>query len=605
MKILNKSTITRRMDEACFFEERDVMVQVKSPFIVNLNYAFQDELNLYIIMDFLPGGDLWQMLINTAEEWTEEWTRFYMAELLVALEDLHKTGYMHRDVKPENIMIDANGHFKLTDFGSSAKIPLKGFLDANTVAVGTPCYVAPEILKAEEYSESVDIFSFGCVLFETIMGSSPFESEENGSIFESNEKTKKIEYYFPPPDDELKYSPEFADLVKKLLVEKEKRLTIGQIKDHPFFSSIDWSKIRNMEITPPYKPTLKSNFDTTYFNDVDGEARAEGFTATPEFSVDHLPFVGFTYDKRHFTESKGKEKVRLAGNESEFVKTLQLELEEMKTKLTLADSAAKKEKQTLLEQIESLSSAEAELKSLECKYRAANRKLERLEQARKNSIQKQMEESKEVEKNYKRYETELRTTTSKLKQVTEELQQREASIKVLENQLLQQQTNRNVLNEKEMLELTSRLESLSLEKENIRAENHNLLKINTTLKEEMDAANEKMTSLTREIKKNKEVLDSIDQKYQTLQQDFHMLQAEKTKLLEDLCQRDEELKIKVKNLEDSRTFIDELNEMNSSLRQTLVQLTSELELSKTRKHIFFINFDEYYISLLLLIFFSL
>ncbi|KAJ3639034.1 hypothetical protein Zmor_016450 [Zophobas morio] len=145
MKILNKSTITRRMDEACFFEERDVMVQVKSPFIVNLNYAFQDELNLYIIMDFLPGGDLWQMLINTAEEWTEEWTRFYMAELLVALEDLHKTGYMHRDVKPENIMIDANGHFKLTDFGSSAKIPLKGFLDANTVAVGTPCYVAPEV----------------------------------------------------------------------------------------------------------------------------------------------------------------------------------------------------------------------------------------------------------------------------------------------------------------------------------------------------------------------------------------------------------------------------------------------------------------------------
>ncbi|KHJ75182.1 kinase domain protein [Oesophagostomum dentatum] len=157
MKLLNKDDMIKRSDSAFFWEERDIMAHANSDWIVRLHYAFQDQRYLYMVMEYMPGGDLVNLM--TTYDVPEKWTRFYAAELVEALAALHSMGYIHRDVKPDNMLISRSGHIKLADFGTCVKMNKNGVIKCST-AVGTPDYIAPEILqnqgKEAEFGTEVD-----------------------------------------------------------------------------------------------------------------------------------------------------------------------------------------------------------------------------------------------------------------------------------------------------------------------------------------------------------------------------------------------------------------------------------------------------------------
>ncbi|ROT63921.1 hypothetical protein C7M84_018166 [Penaeus vannamei] len=146
MKILNKWEMLKRAETACFHEERDVLVYGDRRWITNLHYAFQDDSNLYLVMDYYCGGDLLTLLSKFEDRLPEDMARFYIAEMILAIDSIHKLRYVHRDIKPDNVLLDANGHIRLADFGSCLRLQEDGTVQSN-VAVGTPDYISPEILR--------------------------------------------------------------------------------------------------------------------------------------------------------------------------------------------------------------------------------------------------------------------------------------------------------------------------------------------------------------------------------------------------------------------------------------------------------------------------
>lgn len=181
MKILKKKDLELKKQRFHTISEKNILMNSKSPFIVELKYAFQDYKNLYIVMEFVQGGHLLAQLRKTGK-FTEEKARFYAAEVLLAIDYLHSIGVIYRDLKPENVLIDEQGHVKLTDFGLS----ICGIDDSNCLAYtfcGTACYLAPEIIKNQGYNKAVDYWSLGVLVFEMITGVSPFFAENKEEVF--------------------------------------------------------------------------------------------------------------------------------------------------------------------------------------------------------------------------------------------------------------------------------------------------------------------------------------------------------------------------------------------------------------------------------------
>ena len=147
MKLLSKYEMIKRSDSAFFWEERDIMAHANSEWIVQLHFAFQDHRYLYMVMDYMPGGDLVNLMSNY--EVPEKWARFYTAEVVLALDAIHSMGFVHRDVKPDNMLLDASGHLKLADFGTCMKMCPDGMVKSET-AVGTPDYISPEVLTNQK-----------------------------------------------------------------------------------------------------------------------------------------------------------------------------------------------------------------------------------------------------------------------------------------------------------------------------------------------------------------------------------------------------------------------------------------------------------------------
>eukprot|EP00127_Corallochytrium_limacisporum_P002416 Clim_evm57s119 gene=Clim_evmTU57s119 len=285
IKKMEKEDVCSRRDAVCVMDELDFMVRCaqedvkagrleRREGLCNIIFAFQSESSLYLVTEFYPGGDLLSLL-SKYESFSEEWTRFYMAELIVAIGKVHALGYVHRDVKIENILIDARGHTHLADFGSVARLTKEGKVEEG-LSGGTPDYMAPEFValtegQIDEHTESCDWWSAGVVMYEMLYGETPFFAEEG--VLEIYRRIKNYREYLVFPEDGPQLSVDAKDLIMQLMSPAEERLGhlggVKEIMNHSFFEGFDWSKLS--ERRAPFKPELTSAFDTAFFDDFEEE----------------------------------------------------------------------------------------------------------------------------------------------------------------------------------------------------------------------------------------------------------------------------------------------------------------------------------------------
>lgn len=243
MKVINKRYLIRNNQLKYAITECNVLKQTDSPFIVTLHFAFQTMENLYMILDYCPGGDLGFHLMSRLFEENE--AKFYIGELILAIEHLHNLDIIYRDLKPENILIDSENHIKLADFGLAKERIAQGELTQSFC--GSPAYLSPEMVQRKGVGKSADIYGIGAVLYEMISGTPPFYSNEIEKLYQNIKKSKLVLHNY--------FSDELKDLLKKLLCrDPKKRIGIynkSEIKSHPFFKDLDWEKLGRKEITPP------------------------------------------------------------------------------------------------------------------------------------------------------------------------------------------------------------------------------------------------------------------------------------------------------------------------------------------------------------------
>ncbi|XP_032083224.1 myotonin-protein kinase isoform X2 [Thamnophis elegans] len=313
MKIMNKWDMLKRGEVSCFREERDVLVNGDKRWITQLRFAFQDENYLYLVMDYYVGGDLLTLLSKFGDRIPLEMARFYLAEMVMAIDSIHSMGYVHRDIKPDNILLDRCGHIRLGDFGSCLKLGEDGTV-CSTVAVGTPDYLSPEILRAVEdglhpYGTECDWWSLGVFAYEMFFGHTPFFAD---SVAETYGKILHFKEHFRFPLLTPEIPPEAQALIEGLICSRETRLGrngVQDFKEHPFFVGIDWQSLR--DCSPSFVPEFANATDTCNFDVVDDcltdmETLWDVIETSP-LGV-QLPFVGYSYTYTAVKQEDPKER---------------------------------------------------------------------------------------------------------------------------------------------------------------------------------------------------------------------------------------------------------------------------------------------------------
>ncbi|XP_066276701.1 serine/threonine-protein kinase LATS1-like [Branchiostoma lanceolatum] len=325
MKTLRKSDVLKRNQVAHVKAERDILSEADNEWVVRLYYSFQDDENLYFVMDYIPGGDLMSLLIKKGI-FEQSLAQFYTAELVCAIESVHKMGFIHRDIKPDNILIDRDGHIKLTDFGlctgfrwthdSKYYQPKDGHIRQDSMEppegwslencqcsykglkplerrqarqhqrcqahslVGTPNYIAPEVLLRRGYTQLCDWWSVGVILYEMLVGQPPFLATTPA---ETQMKVINWDHYLTFPK-QARLSRAGSDIILKFCCDAENRLGkkgVQEIKAHPFFNHIPWEKgLRKTKA--PYAPYIRYPTDTSNFDPVDPERVRSSDSEEPE-----------------------------------------------------------------------------------------------------------------------------------------------------------------------------------------------------------------------------------------------------------------------------------------------------------------------------------
>ncbi|XP_072313709.1 rho-associated protein kinase 2 isoform X2 [Eucyclogobius newberryi] len=298
MKLLSKFEMIKRSDSAFFWEERDIMAFANSPWVVQLCCAFQDEHYLFMVMEYMPGGDL--VNLTSTYDVPEKWARFYTAEVVMALDAIHSMGFIHRDVKPDNMLLDRHGHLKLADFGTCMKMDSTGMVHCDT-AVGTPDYISPEVLKSQGgdgyYGRECDWWSVGVFIYEMLVGDTPFYADSLVGTY-SKIMDHKNSLNFP---DDVEISNNAKNIICAFLTDRDVRLGrngVEEIKRHPFFKNDAWTFDTMREAVAPVVPELSSDIDTSNFDEIEEDkGDVETFPTPKAFVGNQLPFVGFTYFK--------------------------------------------------------------------------------------------------------------------------------------------------------------------------------------------------------------------------------------------------------------------------------------------------------------------
>jgi len=324
MKSMSKKDMIDKNQVAHIRAERNLLAAADNPWLVKLLYSFQDDTWLYLVMEYCAGGDLMTILMRE-DILTEEQTRFYMAELALAIQSVHELKFVHRDLKPDNVLISNQGHIKLSDFGLAKGFESKEeqyinqyqakasqYTDVNTSkapirnkkfkrdrklmysTVGTPDYIAPEVFSQKGYQKEVDWWSLGVIMYECLVGYPPFYAEEPLQTCRkivNYKRTLKI-----PPEASL--SREATDIIRKLICSSKNRLKFQGIVNHPFFRATQWDNLINTK--PPFIPNVKSETDTQYFDDfeetqqLEQKPKADGSGKRADASH----FIGFTFVRK-------------------------------------------------------------------------------------------------------------------------------------------------------------------------------------------------------------------------------------------------------------------------------------------------------------------
>jgi protein kinase A len=259
IKVLKKEQIVKMKQVEHTNDERRMLKLVEHPFLIRMWGTFQDSKSLFMVMDYIEGGELFSLL-RKSQRFPNPVAKFYAAEVTLALEYLHAHSIIYRDLKPENILLDKNGHIKITDFGFAKEVP-----DVTWTLCGTPDYIAPEVVTTKAYNKSVDWWSLGILIYEMLTGYTPFYDQTPMKTYE-NILVGHVRYpsYLHPDATDL-----LQNLITKDLTRRLGNLQAGSqdVKNHPWFSEVIWDKLLSKDIETPYEPPIQSGVgDSSLFD---------------------------------------------------------------------------------------------------------------------------------------------------------------------------------------------------------------------------------------------------------------------------------------------------------------------------------------------------
>ncbi|XP_050804361.1 serine/threonine-protein kinase MRCK alpha isoform X1 [Gopherus flavomarginatus] len=527
MKILNKWEMLKRAETACFREERDVLVNGDNQWITALHYAFQDDNYLYLVMDYYVGGDLLTLLSKFEDRLPEDMARFYLAEMVIAIDSVHQLHYVHRDIKPDNILMDMNGHIRLADFGSCLKLMEDGTVQSS-VAVGTPDYISPEILQAMEdgkgkYGPECDWWSLGVCMYEMLYGETPFYAE---SLVETYGKIMNHKERFQFPAQVTDVSENAKDLIRRLICSREHRLGqngIEDFKNHPFFVGIEWDNIRNCEA--PYIPEVSSPTDTSNF-DVDDDCLKNSETMPPPthtaFSGHHLPFVGFTYTSSCVLSDRSCLRVTAGPPAMDLDASVQRTLED-----SLATEAYERRirrlEQEKLELSRKLQESTQTVQALQ--YSTVDGPVTASKDLEIKSLKEEIEKLRKQVTDSGQLEQQLEEASS----ARRELDDASRQIKAFEKQIRALKQEREDLN-KELMESSERLKSQTKELKDAHSQRKLAMQEFSEMNERLTDLHSQKQKLTRQVRDKEEEMDVMMQKVEILRQELRRTERLKKEL---------------------------------------------------------------------------
>uniref|UniRef100_A0A8C0R2Z1 Rho-associated protein kinase 1 n=1 Tax=Canis lupus dingo TaxID=286419 RepID=A0A8C0R2Z1_CANLU len=522
MKLLSKFEMIKRSDSAFFWEERDIMAFANSPWVVQLFYAFQDDRYLYMVMEYMPGGDLVNLMSNY--DVPEKWARFYTAEVVLALDAIHSMGFIHRDVKPDNMLLDKSGHLKLADFGTCMKMNKEGMVRCDT-AVGTPDYISPEVLKSQGgdgyYGRECDWWSVGVFLYEMLVGDTPFYADSLVGTY-SKIMNHKNSLTFPDDND---ISKEAKNLICAFLTDR----TISK---------------------------LLSDIDTSNFDDLEEDkGDEETFPIPKAFVGNQLPFVGFTYySNRRYLSSANPNDNRSSPNvdkslQENLQKTIYKLEEQLHNEMQLKDEMEQKCRTSnikldkIMKELDEEGNQRRNLESTVSQIE----KEKMLLQHRINEYQRKAEQENEKRRNV---ENEARITSlqEEVKHLKHNLERVEGERKEAQDLLNHSEKEKNNLE----IDLNYKLKSLQqrLEQE---VNEHKVTKARLTDKHQSieEAKSVAMCEMEKKLKEEREAREKAENRVVQIEKQCSMLDVDlkqSQQKLEHLTENKERMEDEVKNL---------------------------------------------------------